>query len=347
MVDLAPRLPLLNERLYVPYKIAALVEVLNEQGIPAEESLAGSEVDVENLTRPETRVSIRQYLTVCRNALRLSKDPATPFEVGKRIHLSAYGMFGFGLLCSVTIRDFFRLGVKYHKLATPLFSLGWREQDDEVVWVIPENFAFGQSSDLGQFLLEQQLTQLVNQLKEGAGRSDCNPTRASLPYAVPVHSALYKQYLDCECSFGMAAAELAYRRSILEMHPPMANRLTSVLLQEICDRLLGEVKTASSVSGEVYQLMMGTPGHAPTMSDVAKRLHLTVRTLHRHLEAEGTSFAVIAVDVRSSLATEYLRTTKLGVEDISVLLGFRDPANFRHAFRRWTGSTPSKFRPRS
>jgi AraC-like DNA-binding protein len=31
-------------------------------------------------------------------------------------------------------------------------------------------------------------------------------------------------------------------------------------------------------------------------------------------------------------------------DDIAVALGFRDPANFRHAFRRWTGRSPSAFR---
>jgi AraC-like DNA-binding protein len=31
-------------------------------------------------------------------------------------------------------------------------------------------------------------------------------------------------------------------------------------------------------------------------------------------------------------------------EDIAVSLGFSDAANFRRAFRRWTGRTPSEFR---
>ena len=38
------RIPLNNERIYAPYKIAALVEVLAEQGIAPEVSLRGSGV---------------------------------------------------------------------------------------------------------------------------------------------------------------------------------------------------------------------------------------------------------------------------------------------------------------
>jgi hypothetical protein len=85
-------LPLWNEKRYAPYKMAALVEVLNEQGIAPAASLSGTGLSPEGLTQPQTLTSIRQYITVCHNALHLSKDPETPFRVGSRIPLSAYGM---------------------------------------------------------------------------------------------------------------------------------------------------------------------------------------------------------------------------------------------------------------
>ena len=80
------------------------------------------------------------------------------------------------------------------------------------------------------------------------------------------------------------------------------------------------------------------------MEMVAKELAMTVRTLHRKLLLESTSFTQILDDVRCNLAKEYLRSTKLTMEDISELVGFSEAANFRHAFRRWTGSTPAHFR---
>jgi hypothetical protein len=101
------QLPLWNEKRYAPYKVAALVEVLNEQGIAPEASLSGSGLSPESLTQPHTLTSVRQYITVCHNALQLSKDPETPFRVGSRIPLSAYGMYGFALVCSPTIREYF------------------------------------------------------------------------------------------------------------------------------------------------------------------------------------------------------------------------------------------------
>src|ERR1700728_1636871 len=133
------QLPLWNEKRYAPYKLAALVEVLNEQGIVPEASLSGTGLSPESLYQPHILTSVRQYITVCHNALNLSKDPETPFRVGSRIPLSAYGMYGFALVCSPTIREYFQVAVKYHRLATPLLSMLWREEKDSVSWVLAMN----------------------------------------------------------------------------------------------------------------------------------------------------------------------------------------------------------------
>lgn len=68
------------------------------------------------------------------------------------------------------------------------------------------------------------------------------------------------------------------------------------------------------------------------------------RTLRRRLEAEGTSFQDIVDDVRSSLAMEYLKTTRMSTNDIAMLLGFSDAADFRRALKRWTGKGAEELR---
>ena len=111
--------PWINEKIYAPYKLAALVETLTELGVPSQMSLQGTGLALCDVENPETKTSVGQYFTACRNAVRTSKTPAAPFLVGRRMHLSAYGMYGYALMCSLTLRDFFNEGVKYHKLATP------------------------------------------------------------------------------------------------------------------------------------------------------------------------------------------------------------------------------------
>ncbi|WP_246794799.1 AraC family transcriptional regulator [Burkholderia perseverans] len=335
--------PLLNERVYAPYKIAALVEVLAEQGIAVADSLKGSGVEPGQIDDASVLTSVRQYAAVCANAVRLSADPATPFRTGARLHLAAYGMYGYALMSCLSLRDYFRLGVKYHRLATPTLTIEWHEYPDRAVWTFPDAFASNLPHEVQRFLLEQQYTQHVTHLQDVAGRS-CPPLVARFAYPAPPHAAVYSDYLGCPCEFDAARCELSYDSAILECRPQLAHRHSAALLQETCDRLIGQDKTSFGASGEVYQELMRKPGEFPSMEAVADALKMTSRTLRRRLEAEGTSFVAIVDDVRCSLATEYLRTTKMSTEDVAMLVGFSDTANFRRALKRWTGKGPAEIR---
>jgi AraC-like DNA-binding protein len=126
----------------------------------------------------------------------------------------------------------------------------------------------------------------------------------------------------------------------------LAHSLTATLLQETCERLIGEAKASLGAAGAVYQILMSTPGVLPDMDSVATAMNMTNRTLRRRLLAENTSFAKIIDDVRSSLALEYLKTTKMSADDIATLLGFNDSAAFRKALKRWTGKGLGELRGR-
>ena len=335
--------PLMNERIYAPYKIAALVEVLGEQGIAPEDSLKGSGVSADQIYDASVLTSVRQYAAVCRNAIALSCDPSTPFKTGARLHLAAYGMYGYALMSCLSLRDYFRLGVKYHRLATPTLTIEWTERADSSVWTFPDAFSSNLPHEVQQFLLEQQYTQHVTHLQDVAGRS-CPPMLARFAYPAPEYAAVYPEYLGCPCEFDADECQLIYDSSVLEIQPHLAHRHSAALIQETCDRLIGQAKTSSGVSGEVYRLLMSKPGVFPDMESIADALKMTTRTLRRKLEAEGTSFVAIIDDVRCSLALEYLKTTKLSTDDVAMLVGFTDTANFRRALKRWTGKGTGELR---
>jgi AraC-like DNA-binding protein len=74
---------------------------------------------------------------------------------------------------------------------------------------------------------------------------------------------------------------------------------------------------------------------------------MSPRTLNRRLQQEGSSYRVIKGTVLESWARLHLRETQLSVEAIAAALGYQDTANFRRAFRRSEGCSPSEFRRRS
>ena len=71
---------------------------------------------------------------------------------------------------------------------------------------------------------------------------------------------------------------------------------------------------------------------------------MSQRTLSRNLAEEGASFAEILDELRAALAKRYLRDETLPVTEIAWLLGYSEVSSLTHAFQRWTGMTPRRFR---
>jgi AraC-like DNA-binding protein len=68
---------------------------------------------------------------------------------------------------------------------------------------------------------------------------------------------------------------------------------------------------------------------------------LSTRTLARRLASEGTTYEEVVDQLRRSLALEYIKENGISLSQIAWLLGYEGSASFNHAFRRWTGRSPS------
>lgn len=337
-------LPLpIDERLNAPYKVATLTEVVASMGIEEETVLRDTGLTPAQLHDPATRISVRQFSQACRNAIAAGAGPSTAFEVGSRMHISSYGMYGYALLCCETLREVARLAVRFHRLATPAVDLAFREEANEGVWSFERIVEADVEDPLYRFLVEMQCA-----IHLTLGRDLIGPafrlSRVLVRYARPAHSDAYERYLGCPAAFDQPVNELRYASTLLSATTTYHNPLTVAMASEICERMLEEGQRDSGVAGRVFRLLMKVPGKFDDMETIATRLNTTPRTLRRRLQTEGTSYQDILAEVRCQLAKEYLRTTRLSTEHIADALGFSDAANFRHAFRRWTGKTTSEFR---
>lgn len=329
--------------MFAPYKIATLLDVVAGRGLAAEIVLAGTALSAADVADPHSLTSIRQYLTACENVVASRVDLSAAYEVGAHLHLSAYGMYGYALMCSPTMRDFFEFAVRYHPLATPIQQLGWRQDGDVAIWTFTEIYGDLMSPDLRNFLLRQQMMMTSTHMRDVLG-ADARPVQALFGLADIGRTTEDEAALSCPCRFGQSAHELHYPASVLDRAPELANRLTRAMLEDTCDRLVGQAKMTTGVSGDVYQLLMLAAGRFPSMEVVAQRLGMTERTLRRRLEQAGHTYAGIVDDVRRTLTLEYLTTTRISADDIAWKVGFSDSSNLRRAVKRWTGRTFAEVR---
>ncbi|ODP37157.1 AraC family transcriptional regulator [Sphingomonas turrisvirgatae] len=335
--------PSLNQRSFAPFKIATVIDAVAGRGITAETVLERTGLTPAAVRDPHTLTSIGQYLIACENIIAAGAQFQDAFAIGSRLHLSAYGMYGYALMCSPTMRDFFDFAVRYQPLATPTVRLEWRTEGDVAIWRFREIYRDVMSSEVRTFLVRQQMKMTFTHIRDTTG-ADNLPVRALFTLPEDAQAANDAEALSCPCFYDEGANELHYPIGILDQTPELGNRLTRTMLEETCDRLIGQARVSSGLSGEVYQLLMKAPSEFPSMTAVAAQLGLQERTLRRRLAAEDTSYGEIVDDVRRRLAIEYLQSTRMSVDDVAWKVGFSDSANLRRAVRRWTGKTISELR---
>jgi AraC-like DNA-binding protein len=97
-------------------------------------------------------------------------------------------------------------------------------------------------------------------------------------------------------------------------------------------------------SDEVSRILAADPHGIPRLSHVARTLAVSARTLQTRLSAEGRHFGELADAVAKDRALTLLTDPDLAINTIAARTGFATQSAFNRAFRRWTGTTPSRMR---
>jgi AraC-like DNA-binding protein len=81
------------------------------------------------------------------------------------------------------------------------------------------------------------------------------------------------------------------------------------------------------------------------IAQIARRLGMSRQTLYRRLKAEHVSYERVLDELRHRMALHYLNAQNASVNETAYLVGFSEPSAFSRAFKRWTGTSPSKRSP--
>lgn len=79
-----------------------------------------------------------------------------------------------------------------------------------------------------------------------------------------------------------------------------------------------------------------------TLADISHELGMSARYLHQLFTKQGLTPASWWMQARLERAQRILETSRVTVREVSERTGFKDPAHFSRAFRKWRGTTPGK-----
>ncbi len=171
--------------------------------------------------------------------------------------------------------------------------------------------------------------------------------RLELRQPEPRSAAAYRDLFRAPVRFGAKLDRLCF--SVEEWHAPTMDPDAALarILEEHA-RILSEriPHDSGDFRDEVQKAIAASPPEGGSADDVARALHVSVRTLQRKLEEIGTTFREVSEAVRGNLAEGYLADPAVSIVEVAFMLGFSDQSSFNRAFRRWTGESPGRWRRR-
>jgi AraC family transcriptional regulator of adaptative response / methylphosphotriester-DNA alkyltransferase methyltransferase len=108
------------------------------------------------------------------------------------------------------------------------------------------------------------------------------------------------------------------------------------------------VRLRASLLEEANAIVANEYASELALDDIARRVASSRRQLQRaYAEIGGTTFRDHLTRVRMDRAAEMLASQTLTVREVAHRVGYRQPAQFAKAFRRYRGVAPSDFRATS
>lgn len=101
------------------------------------------------------------------------------------------------------------------------------------------------------------------------------------------------------------------------------------------------VTPASAWVRRIFATALAHRNAPPNTAQIARQVGVSVATLKRRLNDEGTSVRELKEHCRFELAKDLLRDRTLTRGEIALRLGFSDATAFSRAFKAWSGRAPS------
>jgi AraC-like DNA-binding protein len=197
-------------------------------------------------------------------------------------------------------------------------------------------------------IIENVLASWTSYSRWMADAQDLSPLAVRFEHEPPADRTLLKQYQQifrCPVYFNQPMSAIVISPQIFEFPLRQPDVNLRETLEQHAQVSLAALKEKYSLSDQVRSLLRAMlADSSPRKEFVAEQMGMNVRTLHRKLADEETSYQLILDDLRAELARKYLQQSALSVEEIARRLGFTESRSFIRYFKGYTGTTPGEFR---
>lgn len=288
---------------------------------------------------PLRKISNEAVTHLFATAVQSTGNPYFGLEVGKLIQPSSLHAFGFGLLASTNLRDYFQRFCNFFHVISQNANFQHYEKDGQLILMGSNVSASvcGESQDATIAMIVGFMRRLY--------QHDINPLWIDLVRTCPADgSQPYREFFKCPVRFGCNMVRIAMDSSIMDRPLSGASRELAQYNDKIAMGYLEKLERQDLLNRVRFLIISNLSMGTVSKQSIADGLSMSPRNLQLKLAALNMTFQGILDMTRQTLAQNYIAQSGLTITEIAYLLGFADCSNFTRAFKRWTGQPPSEYR---
>jgi len=318
-----------------------IIDVAEAHGVSKQLMLSGIATESTN-SNANMQISIEKVISLFGIILQQSGNQAIGLEIGSNIRPGSLNALGYALMSSKNLYEALQLQKAFGATISNSAPLRINLDHPSLVNV---SFTITDIEQDAARLLHDMFLSMFWTYANWITRTEGQLARVCFTHSAPSYVDKYIETFGILPLFGQDECQLAFDKKHLEDTLYQSDDNLNDLMREQTASLLRKSKESANLYAAVtYQVRQLLPLQKATLTLVASRLNMSERTLSRKLKDEGDSFKSVLLNVRESLALEYLRNQHLSVNEIASKLGYVDYSSFSHAFRCWTGRSPSMYR---
>lgn len=324
-----------------PVYARLVLREVEQHEIDASPLFEGTALNREELLRGGD-IALPDFLHILQTGNRLLETEELGFLLGRKTHVFAMAPIGPGMAVAPSLRQGLQLLENFTRLHATYIDVNARS----TLRGLSVSILYGQETGYAERLHTETAMMLLQQYVETLAGEPVHDVVYRFAMPEPGNVSDYRNALHGPIVFDAGADEVDIPQRRLDMPSPYYHAGLWQQAQISLARTLSEQSSRHSkpYTQHVATLLDTSEPPLPAVGEVAFGLHVSVRTLNRHLKAENTTYRQLKSQSLARRAKLYLAESNLSVEAIAEALGYQDAANFRRAFRRSAGRSPMEYR---
>lgn len=324
--------------------IAPIIHFLEGMGSPIEKRMEQVNVPLAALETPETLLPVMMLLQFIHQAADREGTENLGVAMHDTVSIADTGMFGALICQSCTLYEALKRTCEISRLAmSESGDKVWLIEAADQVWFC-QSFPFYEPSDVYinhsisySLLLQLSLVRL-------ALGDRWQPPVLHLPTIPSPVLAATAQLWDTRIHYYKPFTAIAIPRNVLATHMPQASTTRATADQSDLQTWQASAPALDFIGSLEQTLSTLLLAGYPAIELTADAIGISIRSLQRGLSKQGLSYSRLMDKVRYQKAIALMDDSEVPLTEVAYALGYSEPANFSHAFKRWTGVSPRQFR---